>query len=325
MNRSTRKAMADRTSAPDDALPPEARPLLTPQTRPSRVKDERSAADSVPAAPRPLVPGDDPLYPVYTPTAPQSPVHAEAYREFGSELLIYLRQAFRGRPHTLTSDVNLYYPEALHPQGRFPGRKPVPVAPDFMLFLRTIESSPYHSYRTWEIGAPAWVLEILSADTWQDDVGAKHDLYARLGVAEYWFYDAEGVQPPSAAGALYGFRLRAGVYEAIAPVQGAVAAVYPSAVLGVALGVDQQRHLRLYDVGRPASYQTANEARTEAQAERDARRQAEARAQDAAEQVQAERDARQQAEARAQAERDARQQAEARLQMSDDELDAPRP
>ena len=52
---------------------------------------------------------------------------------------------------------------------------------------------------------------------------------------------------------------------------------YPSAVLGIALGVDRQRRLRLYDAGRPVSYQTANEAQAEAQAERDARQQAEAR------------------------------------------------
>ena len=274
MNRSIRKAMADRTSAPD-----EARPLLPPQPRPSRGKDERSDADSAPAAPKPLVPGDDPLYPVYTPSVPQSPVHSEARLEFAAELSVHLRQAFRDRPHTLTSDVNLYYPEALHPQGRFPGRQPVPVVPDFMLFLRTIKLSSFHSYRTWEIGAPAWVLEILSADTWQDDVGAKRDLYARLGVAEYWFYDPAGMHPPAAAGVLHGFRLRAGVYEAIAPVQSpaAVAAVYPSAVLGVVLGVDRQRRLRLYDAGRQAWCQTADEAQAEAQAERDARRQAEAR------------------------------------------------
>ena len=297
MNRSIREAMADRTNAPGDA-----RSLIPPQTRPSRVKDERSDADSAPAAPRPLVPGDDPLYPVYTaatdmpwslvpgddplypvytPSVPQSPVHSKARLEFAAELSVHLRQAFRDRPHTLTSDVNLYYPEALHPQGRFPGRQPVPVVPDFMLFLRTIKLSSFHSYRTWEIGAPAWVLEILSADTWQDDVGAKRDLYARLGVAEYWFYDPAGMHPPAAAGVLHGFRLRAGVYEAIAPVQSpaadAVAAVYPSAVLGVALGVDRQRRLRLYDAGRQAWFQTADEAQAEAQAERDARRQAEAR------------------------------------------------
>ena len=371
MNCGTRKAMADRTVAPGDALALEARPLLPPPTRPRRVKDERSAADSVPDAPGPLVPGDDPLYPVYTaatdapwslvpgddplypvytPTVPQSPVHDETHREFASELLVHLRDAFRDRPHKLASDVNLYYEDAHPPPGRAPGQQPASIAPDFMLFLRTIEASPYRSYRTWEVGAPAWVLEILSHRTWEDDVGDKRDLYARLGVTEYWFYDPEGVQHPDAAGTLRGFRLRAGIYEAIAPLQrvagGAVATVYPSEVLGVALGVDRQRHLRLYDAGRQAWYQTANEAQAEARAERDARQQAETRAQaerdarqQAETQAQAERDARQQAETQAQdaaeqaqAERDARQQAEARLQallarlhMSDDELDSPRP
>ncbi len=372
MNRGTRKAMADRTVAPGDARALEARPLLPPPTRPRRVEDERSDADSVPDAPGPLVPGDDPLYPVYTaatdapwslvpgddplypvytPTVPQSPVHDETYREFASELSVHLRDAFRDRPHKLASDVNLYYEDAHPPPGRAPGRQPAPIAPDLMLFLRTIEASPYRSYRTWEVGAPAWVLEILSYRTWKDDVGDKRALYARLGVKEYWFYDPEGVQLPDAAGTLRGFRLRAGVYEAIAPLRrvagGAVATVYPSTVLGVALGVDRQRHLRLYDAGRQAWYQTANEAQAEAQTERDARQQAETQAQaerDARQQAetraQAERDARQQAETRAQAaaeqaqaERDARQQAEARLQAllarlqmsDDDELDSPRP
>ncbi len=315
MNRGTRKAMADRTVAPGDARALEARLRLPPPTRPRRVKDERSDADRVPDAPGSLVPGDDPLYPVYTPTVPQSPVHDETYREFASELSVHLRDAFRDRPHTLASDVNLYYEDAHPPPGRAPGQQPAPVAPDLMLFLHAIEASPYRSYRTWEVGVPAWVLEILSYRTWEDDVGDKRDLYARLGVTEYWFYDPEGVQAPDAAGALRGFRLRAGIYEAIAPLRrvagGAVATVYPSEVLGVALGVDRQRHLRLYDAGRQAWYQTANEAQAEAQAERDARQQAETRAQ-------AERDARQQAEARLQA-------LLARLQMSDDELDSPRP
>ena len=263
----------------------EARPLPKHRTQPDRIEDEQPGAADAPWPLVPgddplypvytpadaswsLVPGDDPLYPVYTPKVPQNPVHAEVHREFVSELLVHLRQAFRDRPHTLANDVNLYYPEALHPQGRFPGRQPVPVVPDLMLFLRTIEYLRFHSYRTWEVGVPAWVLEILSADTWQKDVGDKRDLYARLGVAEAWFYDPEGVQPPAAAGTLTGFRLRAGVYEAIAPVRrpaaGAVAAVYPSAVLGVALGVDRQRHLRLYDAGRQAWYLTADEVQAEA-------------------------------------------------------------
>ena len=172
-------------------------------------------ADSVPDAPWSLVPGDDLLYPVYTPKVPQSPVHAETHREFASEWLVHLREAFRDRLHTLARDVNLYYENA--PPGRAPGRQPAPIVPDFMLFLRTIEVLPHRSYRAWEIGAPAWVLEILSDGTWPGDVGIKRELYARLGVTEYWFSDPEGVQPPPWAGALRGFRLRAGVCEAIAP------------------------------------------------------------------------------------------------------------
>ena len=158
--------MADRTIASGDALALEARPLLPPPTRPGRVEDARSAADSVPAAAAAswsLVPGDDPLYPVYTPKGPQSPV---PHREFASELRVHWRETFRDRPHTLASDVNLYYEDA-PPPGRTPGPLPGPGVPDFMLFLRTIDLSPYRSYRTWEVGgAPAWVLEILSDGTW---------------------------------------------------------------------------------------------------------------------------------------------------------------
>ena len=252
-------------------------------------------------------PATDPRYPVYTPNMPESPVHDETRREFVGDLVFHLREAFRDVPHTLASNINLYYEAEKHPQGRFPGNRPIPVVPDLMLFTRTIAPSRYRSYRTWEVGAPAWVLEILSEGTWPDDVGIKRELYARLGVPEYWFYDPEGVQSPKLAGALRGLRLRAGVYEAIAPLRrlagGTVATVYPSAVLGVALGVDRQRHLRLYDDSRQAWSQTANEAAAEA-------RQAQA-------QIQAERDARQQAQARL--------QELARWQMSDDELDSPRP
>ena len=138
--------MADRTIAPGDALALEARPLDPPPTRPGRVEDARSAADNVSdaaASSWSLVPGDDPLYPVYTLQVPQSPVHAATHREFASELRVHWRQAFRDRPHTLARDVNLYYEDA----------PPAPGVSDFMLFLRTIDLSPYRSYRTWEVGA----------------------------------------------------------------------------------------------------------------------------------------------------------------------------
>ena len=48
---------------------------------------------------------------------------------------------------------------------------------------------PY-AYRIWEFGKPpAFALEIGSKSTWQNDLGYKRDLYARVGIGEYWRYD----------------------------------------------------------------------------------------------------------------------------------------
>lgn len=52
--------------------------------------------------------------------------------------------------------------------------------------------NPY-AYRVWDCGAtPAFVLEVGSKSTWQNDLGYKRDLYARLNVDEYWRYDPSG-------------------------------------------------------------------------------------------------------------------------------------
>ena len=65
---------------------------------------------------------------------------------------------------------------------------------------------PY-AYRIWEFGQPpAFALEIGSKSTYQNDLGYKRDLYARVGIGEYWRYDPSG-------GALYG-HLLAGEYLA---------------------------------------------------------------------------------------------------------------
>ncbi len=48
-------------------------------------------------------------------------------------------------------------------------------------------------YLLWEVGkAPDFVLEIGSKSTARVDTGRKRDLYARLGVTEYWRYDPTG-------------------------------------------------------------------------------------------------------------------------------------
>ncbi len=41
---------------------------------------------------------------------------------------------------------------------------------------------------------PDFVLEIASESTYPNDLGAKRDLYARLGVGEYWRFDGTGGQ-----------------------------------------------------------------------------------------------------------------------------------
>ncbi len=68
----------------------------------------------------------------------------------------------------------------------------------------------------WETGkAPDFVMEVASPSTAANDLGYKRDLYAELGVAEYWRFDSTG-------GELYGQplvgeRLVDGKYQAYEP------------------------------------------------------------------------------------------------------------
>ncbi len=50
-----------------------------------------------------------------------------------------------------------------------------------------------NTYLLWEVGKPPeFVLEIASGSTARTDLGRKRDLYAELGISEYWRYDASG-------------------------------------------------------------------------------------------------------------------------------------
>ena len=54
------------------------------------------------------------------------------------------------------------------------------------------------NYWIWEVGkAPDFVMEVASPSTASNDLGHKRDLYAQLGIAEYWRLDPTG-------GELYG-------------------------------------------------------------------------------------------------------------------------
>ena len=69
------------------------------------------------------------------------------------------------------------------------------VSPDcYVAFGVDVESMRrFNSYRVWEVGkAPDFVLEIGSSSTASNDIGPKRDLYASLGVKEYWRFDPTG-------------------------------------------------------------------------------------------------------------------------------------
>ena len=117
------------------------------------------------------------------------------------------------------------------------GDRSASVAPDVFVVFGVSN----HQRRTWllwqEGKAPDWVLEVTSRRTRQVDQGRKRELYARLGVSEYWQYDPTGdyLDPP-----LQGFELlpggRYGAALALEEADGAQSAYSP--VLGLNLCLD---------------------------------------------------------------------------------------
>ena len=148
---------------------------------------------------------------------------------------------FRDRPDVYVSgNLLLYYEE---------GNNKVRVAPDVFVVFGTAKHDR-SSYLLWqELKAPDFVMEVASPSTYRTDQGPKRDLYAGMGVSEYWLYDPTGdyLKPP-----LQGFRLVEGHYASMPAAQradGTLAA--RSEVLGLELRLDPQapirEALRFYD------------------------------------------------------------------------------
>ena len=143
------------------------------------------------------------------------------------------------------------------------------VSPDLMVVFGA-SKHVRSSYRLWEEAkAPDFVLEIASESTYRTDRDEKRDLYAGMGVSEYWQYDPVGtcLDPP-----LLGFRLVEGSYAPIPIVPGDDSALAGrSDVLGLELrlapGAPVREALHFYDPVRGESLRTYRE---EAQARREA-------------------------------------------------------
>ena len=156
------------------------------------------------------------------------------------------------------------------------------VSPD----VYVVVGAPAHlrdTYLLWnEPKGPDFVLEVTSASTRRADERRKRDVYASLGVSEYFLYDprAEYLTPP-----LQGYRLRDGAYgplPSVTVLAGREVAV-ASEVLGLELRDEREaRMVRLRDPATGQDLLTYDESEHAREEEAAARRQeAEARGQEA--------------------------------------------
>ena len=162
--------------------------------------------------------------------------------------LNYSRYAIRRHMRGLHDDVAVYGDMFVYYIGRDDAGEPVrrSVVPDVF----AVYGSPYRqgrrSYVLWDEPEAdiRFVLEIASSSTRAYDHAAKRDIYASLGVREYFLYDPPGLRPA----ALLGLRLCDGVYREIAPValpDGRPGV--PSDVVGLVGYVADEGRLRWFD------------------------------------------------------------------------------
>ncbi len=117
---------------------------------------------------------------------PDGEYQAPLYVRILSILQVHFKNILGAR---VNGDTFIYYVE---------GNPRRSVSPDCYVVLGLSEESlesieRNNVYLVWEVGkAPDFVLEIGSSSTASRDLGSKRDLYAELGVSEYWRYDETG-------------------------------------------------------------------------------------------------------------------------------------
>ena len=138
-----------------------------------------------------VLPADDPFHVTLDPDAPddQEPLPDGMQQEIHvTETISTLRAFFWGRGGVLVSgDTPVYYVDDAGLQQIF--------RPDaYVAFgVNPIAIRRRNGYFIPEVGkAPDFALEIASVSTYENDLGPKRDLYARLGIGEYWRFDATG-------------------------------------------------------------------------------------------------------------------------------------
>ena len=178
---------------------------------------------------RPLVPGNEPI--VY-PTSDGRPTgETDLHRMVMVQAIDVLTRYYAGQPVYVSGNLLLYYEQ-------FNKRRHL--SPD-VLVTKGIPPGSRPYYLLWDEGAPPnLVIEVTSASTRSEDLDQKLQLYRDvILVREYFLFDPLGeyLVPP-----LQGYRLEAGAYVPIAPLNGRL----PSLETGLYLEkVDAQ--LRFYN------------------------------------------------------------------------------
>ena len=81
------------------------------------------------------------------------------------------------------------------------------LSPDVFVALDVPRQTNRSDYDVDQLGAPDFVLEVVSKSTWQHDVGRKLDVYQRLGVRECLLFDSTGMDWAGVGKDLWGFAL----------------------------------------------------------------------------------------------------------------------
>ncbi len=148
------------------------------------------------------------------------------------------------------------------------------VAPDVFVVFGAAGKHFRDSWIVWREGkAPDFVMEVASPSTWRRDAEEKRDIYAGMGVTEYWRFDPTGEHfTPE----LVGERLVGGVYQTI-PLETDGDSVLRgrSDVIGLDICARPGLELRLYDRAAEQWLRTHKESEEALRMEAEARQAAE--------------------------------------------------
>ena len=195
------------------------------------------------------VPADTHIY--YPDTDGKPMAVSDLHRDILFGTIETLKAHFKQHPDVYVSgDILMYYVK---------GDPRQVVSPDVLVSFG-LGKKRRNTYLVWVEGkTPDFAMEFSSKTTYDVDLGPKMDLYASLGIQDYFLYDAEGLYLSSP---LMGYTLVDGKYI---PLTGNRDGGLHSAVLGLDFHVSDEG-LGLYDPAAEAWLQTPTES-AEARAE----------------------------------------------------------